>query len=394
MKHRIRTHKLLITVIILLGATIVSPFFIHEAPAQSTFQKWNLIVTTNSGDTYSGTLNVLSDGDFTSSGFTGSTSQGTYEISITGWMSGTSVSFTETASYDGGNGYIYGEGDGELNTAFPYATSAYGTVSGTISDPLGNRPFNLDWTATKTSGGSGGTGDDDGTGSLDSFLGSDMFPFIVLVGLVAIIGGTIGAVKLAANSKRAKQNVQGATDTITKNGPPQMRYSRPTNPQYGPPSPPNSQTPTGIQGSLTPQPITMDHGVPITGTGASVAPIEIGTLPFLNGNWEPGRVTLSWAEPQYDPSKYILRGYRISQQTYGPTSTAPQTVQLGPLLPKGTNQVPINYTQTYRYSTGGDIAGFRVDPYFEPVNQPGGGFSSGGLGLRVGEPFGTFGVGP
>jgi hypothetical protein len=78
---------------------------------------------------FPGTINVQSNGDFTSSGFTGSTPSGSYPISVEGFMSGTTVSLTLTASYDSGNGQINGYGEGTLNEKFPSATSASGTIT-------------------------------------------------------------------------------------------------------------------------------------------------------------------------------------------------------------------------------------------------------------------------
>ena len=140
----------------------------------------------------------------------------------------------------------------------------------------------------------------------------------------------------------------------------------------------------------------MDNGVPITGTGASVVPPDLGSLPFLNATWPAGRANLSWGTPQYDASKYALIGYDISQQVYGPTSTVAQNVYLG-RTPFGTNQTSIQFNQTYRWNTAGDVGGFRVDPVFgqiTPNGQVGPPFNYGGLGVPVGQPLGTFGVGP
>jgi hypothetical protein len=375
---------------IFLAIVLVSNASIKTAGAQSAFQTWNMVVISGSGS-HSGTLNVLSTGDFTSSGFTGSTSQGTYDISIEGYMSGSTISFTETASYDGGNGYIYASGDGSLNSDFPSATYASGTMSGTITDPYGERSFSMDWTATKTSGESGSGGQD----TLDSSYFMDtMLPFLA-IGVVSIcVVGVILVVRHTVVSKQAKSGLQmqASMGPYRKDAPPQMRQTHPTGPQYGQPNPPPP-----MQDTVIPPPITMDNGIPITGTGASVVPPDLGGLPFLNGVWGPDRVNLTWGTPQFDPSKYALLGYDISQQTFGPTSTAAQSISIG-RLPAGSNATNIQpFNQTYRWNTGGDIAGYRVDPVFAhitPQGQVTSQFHYGGLGIRIGQPFGTFGVGP
>ena len=117
------------------------------------FQSWEIV----DEDGHTATLSVDSSGNFTGSGW-GGTAPGCadYDIPITnGRMSGTSMTFDANASYCSGQGTISGSGTGTLNASFPNATSATGTWSGTISDPLGSRTFTRSWTATKVSGGDG-----------------------------------------------------------------------------------------------------------------------------------------------------------------------------------------------------------------------------------------------
>jgi len=114
-----------------------------------TDQTWE-IVDEQSGQT--ATLTVDSSGRFTGSGWTGGGSQGIpkYDIKITsGRMSGTSMAFDVSASYNSGKGSISGKGSGKLNAAFPNATSASGTHSGNISDPLGKRSYKNNWQAKR-----------------------------------------------------------------------------------------------------------------------------------------------------------------------------------------------------------------------------------------------------
>lgn len=114
----------------------------------STFQIWEIVDETG----HTATLTVDSKGNFIGSGWVGSTPSGTYDIPITnGVMSGTSMDFHTSASYDNGQGTISGIGSGTLNQQFPFAKSASGVWSGTISDPLGTRAFSIKWTATRKS---------------------------------------------------------------------------------------------------------------------------------------------------------------------------------------------------------------------------------------------------
>lgn len=369
---------LLVSILVLAILAPSIPF----AEAQS-FQTWEITVTTEGGSQQVGTLNVESNGEFTASGFSGSTSQGSYDIIVQGTMSGTSIYFYQTADYDNGQGFMYADAEGTLNAAFPSATSAEGIINGYLDDPFGYREFTMTFTARKTAGGGGGIFD----------LGGNLFSYSVAALAAVIVISSVIVVRRRTASKKARGQMQASMGPRPE-PPVQWRVKRPMNPQYGPPSPPPTQYPqTGFQGSLTPSPITMDRGVPITGQGASVQP---PWRPWLTAAWAPGEVTLSWSTPEFDRSRYALLGYDISQQTYGPQSTAAQSVFLNRLAPNA-NQAIIRFNQTYRWSMSGDIAGFRVDPVFGEVTPQGQiltQFRSGGMGIRIGEGFGTFGIGP
>ena len=239
------TKILLATRIVVLSVILVIAVPIHTVAAQSTFQTWNMVVTSESGS-HSGTLNVLSTGDFTSTGFTGSTSQGSYDISEVGTMSGSSITFTETASYDSGNGYIYGSGDGTLNAAFPYATTASGTISGTISDPLGDRSYSLSFTATKTSGGSGNGGISTSGSDIFSNLGEALgatgasaatIGVLFLVGCIAFPIAMIGGITIAKRKMKSYRSTNKSKNAKFPNphptgytaSPPPLRLTKPTN---------------------------------------------------------------------------------------------------------------------------------------------------------------------
>ena len=128
--------------------TIPVPLTSTPPKPPSTVQIWEIVDEAG----HTAILTVDSNGNFTGSGWVGKTPSGSYDIPITnGIMSGTSMSFHTSASYDGGQGTISGIGSGRLNEPFPFATSASGVWSGTISDPLGTRNFSVKWTATKVS---------------------------------------------------------------------------------------------------------------------------------------------------------------------------------------------------------------------------------------------------
>lgn len=147
----------------------------EEIPALITHQTWEIVEE-------SGQIAILtmdSSGYFTGSGWSGEASGcPDYNIDIAnGRMSGTSMTFDMSASYCSGDGSISGKGTGTLNSSFPKATSASGTIPGTISDPLGERSFNITWTATRVSGGDVSTSPEESEFDFDV----DVSPHLVII---------------------------------------------------------------------------------------------------------------------------------------------------------------------------------------------------------------------
>jgi len=141
----------LIAVVILVVVFWSQGFFKLGGGGGGGAQTWSIY--SDSGGQYA-TVTVDSSGNFvTASGWVGSTPSGSYNINITsGSMSGTTMTFYISASYDGGQGSIVGTYTGTLDASFPSATSASGTATGTITDPLtpGGRALSDTWTATRT----------------------------------------------------------------------------------------------------------------------------------------------------------------------------------------------------------------------------------------------------
>jgi hypothetical protein len=133
---------------IIIYAAVSSSFSAAGVGSGGGAQTWEIYST--SGQQYA-TATVDGSGNFTASGWVGNAPGiGNYPINITnGRMSGTSMTFNISASYDGTVQNISGSASGTMNAAFPNATSASGSASGTISDPLGNRSFTDTWTATR-----------------------------------------------------------------------------------------------------------------------------------------------------------------------------------------------------------------------------------------------------
>ena len=105
-------------------------------------------------------------------------------------------------------------------------------------------------------------------------------------------------------------------------------------------------------------------------------------------------MTLNWGTPQFDPSKYNLKGYYVEEQLYGPNNTVAQSSWVGS-PGAGINQITLPFNQTYQWNTSGDIAGYRVTPIFQNL-QTGQTFHNfGGIGIENrANPSEPRGVGP
>jgi len=101
-----------------------------------------------------------------------------------------------------------------------------------------------------------------------------------------------------------------------------------------------------------------------------VAPPEMPAVSALRVGWGlDGRPILSWLPPQLDPAQWQLSGYTLYQYQFSGASTVPQPTALA-TLPPGSTSVGINWTaasQTFTFSTGGDVAGWGVQPVFHVI---------------------------
>lgn len=299
-------------------------------------------------------------------------------------MSGSSAFYGSVDS----NGYVEFVGPSPMGgeqATFSGSISG-GSGGGTWSSPSGTHG---NWNVTLVSGGA-------------SFeIGGDPVSWSIaaVVGTV-VFGGIIATLRHNVTQKRKLQGqVPGFNQTPKKTG----HY----NAQPMTPPPPKSNPSTGWVSSPTdnpPQP-PLSPLNPITGGSGhhledygvvKSAPPEVSTLPYMNATWFQGGVSLEWGRPQYDPSKYKLLQFDISQMTYGPNSTVPQPTARTVVVDDGRSTAFTEnrlYGQTYTNSTGGDVAGFRVDPLFQDL-QTGRTFHTGGLGVKIGQAYGTYGIGP
>jgi hypothetical protein len=133
-------------------------------------------------------------------------------------------------------------------------------------------------------------------------------------------------------------------------------------------------------------------GQPITGPGAAIGAPGDSPLAFLNAIWGKGEVKLSWGQPGYDPNDESLIGYEVSILRFGPNGTLPAQTVVAPIQPPGTSQINLQFTQTYQFNSGGDIAGYRIDPIFNRLadgNQVVG--RAQGLFVKFGSNIGIYG---
>jgi hypothetical protein len=88
----------------------------------------------------------------------------------------------------------------------------------------------------------------------------------------------------------------------------------------------------------------------------------------LRSEWANQRVSISWNELQYDGSRYELQGFEITQLYFDGSSTSANRTIVDRLGPESRNwNGPFN--QTYRWNSGGDIQGYRVDALFKETRS-------------------------
>lgn len=101
--------------------------------------------------------------------------------------------------------------------------------------------------------------------------------------------------------------------------------------------------------------------------GLDVAPSGLPDRLVVQSSWGNGRVDLAWESLQYDPEKYELMGYEIIRMRYDGTSTASSRMVMERLPPDSSGWTG-PFDQTYRWNTGGDLEGYRVDALFRDLS--------------------------
>ncbi len=195
-------------------------------------------------------------------------------------------------------------------------------------------------------------------------------PFSIAVAACAgllVLGGVGLAVR--SNRRRSRAMATAAATTGWTSTPTTSSLQGPGIAQP-PPTTAGLQGPGIFQAGLPPFIGADQGGAPIGGAGASVAPPEMPAVRDLNLVWGPdGRPTITWQPPQLDPSRWGLSGYYLYQYQFTGGSTLPQPLTIATVSPASTSAT-INWTaasQTHIFSTGGDVAGWGVQPVFQVI---------------------------
>lgn len=80
----------------------------------------------------------------------------------------------------------------------------------------------------------------------------------------------------------------------------------------------------------------------------------------LRSEWSNMSVTLSWNDLQYDSGRYELQGFEVTQLYFDGSGTSANRMIVDNLSP-GSRYWNGSFNQSYRWNSGGDIQGYRVE---------------------------------
>ncbi len=88
----------------------------------------------------------------------------------------------------------------------------------------------------------------------------------------------------------------------------------------------------------------------------------------LRSDWANQRASLTWDELQYDNGRYELQGFEVTRLYFDGSSTSANRMIVDRL---GSESRYWNgpFNQTYRWNTGGDIQGYRVEALFKEISS-------------------------
>ncbi len=179
---------------------------------------------------------------------------------------------------------------------------------------------------------------------------------LVFVAVIAVVTRGSGRGKRAVMDKRGEGQGPEVRYAFSQQRP--FDASPPEAP--GPVVPPRTQGAAASTIGVPPPP-----GSPPVGLG-----VERRGLPdrfFVNAAWVSPWVDLGWETPLFDPGKYELYGYEIIKLLYDGSSTVASR-EVAAQLPREALRWRGSFEQTYRWNSGGDIEGYRVDALFRDLN--------------------------
>jgi uncharacterized membrane protein YtjA (UPF0391 family) len=268
--------------------------------------------------------------------------------------SGGNVQFTGPSPY------------GSPSATFVGVINSDGTGEGTYTDSqgLGGR-----WNVVRVSGGSGFMGIVDTLLGLMyslSFIGEAMGlsgTTAAAVGTAAVIFVVVSAIAVVTTrgSSRRKSAVM---DKRGESRRPKVRYEFSRQRPYGASEAPSGarETPASFIG-VPPPPESPPVGLGVERPGL---PDRLD----VRANWRSPWVDLSWEIPLFDPAKFELYGYEVIRLFYDGSSTAASREAVAQ-LPREALRWRGPFEQSYRWNTGGDLEGYRVDALFRDLNPDG-----------------------
>ena len=272
-----------------------------------------------------------------------------------GVISSNPVAFSGTVDASGNVMFTGPSPYGSPSATFTGTINSDGTGSGSYVDSQG---LGGNWSVSRTSGGL------DYISIFYNFLYTFEFvgELLGLSGRMAAIVGT--AITLAAGIVVVTVALASATTRGSKGGKRSEEYPGLRRGEYmasQPGEPPRTQGAPVSTIGVPPPPQSPPIGIT---TPAQGLPDRLN----LRSDWANQRSSLSWNDLQYDRGRYELQGFEVTQLYFDGSSTSSSRKVIDRLGPDSRYwNGPFN--QTYRWNTGGDIQGYRVDALFKEIRS-------------------------
>ncbi|MBC8223057.1 hypothetical protein H8E65_00585 [Candidatus Bathyarchaeota archaeon] len=282
-----------------------------------------------------------------------------------GRISSNPTAFSGTVDSSGNVHFTGPSPYGSPSATFTGVIYSDGTGEGTYRDSQG---LGGSWSVARVSGGGGFSF----MGIVDTLLNL-MYSLSFIGEAVGLSGTTAAAVGTAAvifvlvsviaivTTKGSGRGKRAVMDKRGEGDKPKIRYDfsqqRPYEASEAPPG--TRETPASFIG-VPPPPQSPPIGLHVEGRAL---PERLD----LRSVWRTGQVDLAWDRPPYDPEKYELMGYEVIKLEFDGSSTVASRGTPARFGPDSTG-CTAPYNQTYRWNTGGDIEGYRVDALFRDLH--------------------------